>query len=308
MTHVVYIDILFCVNFIINYIILILTSVFLNTPAKRSRMVCGALLGALYASFMFFPSLHWLYSWLLKILFSLSIILTSFGFGNIKRFIKTVALFFVISAVLAGISLAAYTFTGMASYITLKNGITYIDVPLSVLAASVALAYIATIFFAKITKSRLPKTLDCTVEIWAFGNSIRLNGFVDTGNVLFDPVFSVPVIIAEYGAVSKLIPPDYRNIFRDDPSKLKADSIPQMDWGLKFRLVSCSGAAGNGVMPAFRPDKLIITNQGKSITTGAVLVGVCKNRVSGDGKYSVLLHPALFSETNDYISSLSAIK
>ena len=52
---VIYIDVLFAVNFIINYVLLKTSCIFINLKHSRLRMMLGALIGSIYAILIFFP-------------------------------------------------------------------------------------------------------------------------------------------------------------------------------------------------------------------------------------------------------------
>ncbi len=53
---VVYIDSLFLLNFVVNYLLLLAAAKLSGEPLRRLRMAGGAALGAAYAAAVFFPT------------------------------------------------------------------------------------------------------------------------------------------------------------------------------------------------------------------------------------------------------------
>src|SRR5659263_672773 len=104
---VVYIDILFAVNLILNYFILLAVSILLKRKDKRLRILAGAAFGALYSLFIFYPQLTYLYSIFVKIIASVIIVLITFKCSNIKTFAKLIMFFYLISF-LFGVSFSLF--------------------------------------------------------------------------------------------------------------------------------------------------------------------------------------------------------
>ena len=85
---VVYIDVLFAVNLIINYIILHSCSVFVDLKQNKLRISFGAVIGASYAVLVFFPDFNILYSALSKFLVSMVIVASAYPFYTVKNYIN----------------------------------------------------------------------------------------------------------------------------------------------------------------------------------------------------------------------------
>jgi stage II sporulation protein GA (sporulation sigma-E factor processing peptidase) len=56
----IYADVLFLINFIINYLLLFVTAKIAVLPLLRLKLILSASFGALYAVLSFFPSLSFL--------------------------------------------------------------------------------------------------------------------------------------------------------------------------------------------------------------------------------------------------------
>lgn len=83
------------------------------------------------------------------------------------------------------------------------------------------------------------------VRLLMRGGGVTLDGLVDTGNLLRDPVTALPVVVAAEGALAPLLPP---GVDCADP-----DTLPP-----GFRLICVRTAAGSRLMMCFRPRGLYI--------------------------------------------------
>ena len=88
MGDVIYIDVLFFINFIINLLLLVLSAVLCGEKLS-SRVFLGAFISALYGVIMLFPSFKFYYSAFFKILFCMLTILVSFSIKSYKKQAKS---------------------------------------------------------------------------------------------------------------------------------------------------------------------------------------------------------------------------
>ena len=74
---------------------------------------------------------------------------------------------------------------------------------------------------------------------------VTLDGLVDSGNLLRDPVTALPVVVAPYGALRAHLPPG-----------MECDDLSTLPRG--FRLICVRTAAGSQMLMCFRPRALYI--------------------------------------------------
>jgi stage II sporulation protein GA (sporulation sigma-E factor processing peptidase) len=294
MVQVVFIDVLFAVNLILNYFILLAVSGVLHRHDKRLRLFLGAALGAAYSIFIFFPQVSFLYSALLKVVFSITIVAVAYKFATLRNLIKLVIIFYIISFLFGGIIFAVYLFVTPPGMMV-RNGVVYIDISPLVLILSGAGCYITITLVSRIfNKIRKVNSLyDIFLEM--DGRSAKMKALMDTGNTLTDAITGSPVIIAEYGPLERLIPPELRETFK---TGIVADTntVSGSAWAGRFRMIPYgSVGAVYGLLPAFKPDRLtIITKEGKTAAEG-VLVAVSGKSLCSDGSYCALLSPMMLN-------------
>ncbi|MCD8049020.1 MAG: sigma-E processing peptidase SpoIIGA [Clostridia bacterium] len=279
---VIYIDVLFAVNFIINILLIEASGVILRLSSVWYRTLFASALGALYAVCVFFPNLHLLYTFLMKIAFSALIVAVAYKTKNFRSFLRLWATFYAVSFVFGGCVAAVLSLTelGRKTGAIYSNGIIYLNLPWQTLFVSTLIAYILVLILGRVRKKRIAcDAAKRIVEIRLGKKSVSLNAIIDTGNSLFDPITGDPVMVAEYDAVKPLLP-------EGEGSLLESMSRA----GLKVRLIPFSSVGvDGGIMPAFLPDAVTIENR----AVKRCVVCICSRSLSQMGEYRALLNPQL---------------
>lgn len=278
MEHVIYIDILFCINLFINYFILLATGKFLNITPKTYRLILAAVFGAVYSLIIFLPYLS-LALLILSFLICCSIIiLICFRVTNLKTFIKILLCFFIINFSFAGcLFLLRKLFNTNA--IIIKNGILYFDFsPLTFLVACV-ISYII-IRLAQILNLKFNSKNDIIpIQIYLDGKHCNLNSKLDTGNNLTEPFSSLPVVVVKKQSLEKILPP--KGLF-------SAKLVKK----LKFRMIPYKSVGKtSGVLKGFKADYICICDK-KSLYKKDAYIAICEDNTLSD-EFDALLNPVL---------------
>lgn len=197
---VVYIDLLFLLNLIANYLLLLAAGRMAGAVLMRWRIGLGAAAGALYAVLVFLPGLGWLAHWLCKL--AAGVLMALIAFWGEQYLLRVVVLFFGASAALAG-AVLGLELLGSVS-LTLDHGVLYsqLDIRL-LLLLFVACYFVLSLFFRRIGRHggelvRLEITLD--------GGTVGLTALRDTGHTLTDPGTNRPVVVVYWEALSRVLP------------------------------------------------------------------------------------------------------
>ncbi|MEW9122312.1 MAG: sigma-E processing peptidase SpoIIGA [Thermotaleaceae bacterium] len=295
----VYGEYLFIENLLMNWLILYLTSYFAKFKVPKLRIWIGAIVGALYAFVVFFPSLSFLYSTVMKIIASMFIIVVAFMPYQFKDFIKLLAIFYLISFMFGGAAFALFYFTDFNGLVS--NGVFYIEnFPVRLLIYSGIISYILLKFcweYIQVKISRNKVYIPISIEV---GNQkSRLCALIDTGNSLQDPLSKYPVIIVEYTAIKELLPPCLQELLSQSQEinlDLVSKSLQATDWISRFRVIPYKSLGKeNGMLIGFKPDHVLLEeNNGiKSITN--IIVGIYTKELSVNGDYRALLHPDILT-------------
>lgn len=292
---VVYIDVLYVVNLIVDYFILLACAKVLHRHEKRLRILLGAAVGAFSSMAIFLPSMNFLLSALLKLAFSVVIVAAAFRFTSAKQLIKLTACFYVISFVFGGIISAVWLFFTPPGLLV-RNGVLYYDIsPIALILAS-ACCYIAVMLFSRFLHRHIPNEELYRVSVGLMGKNAAMDALLDTGNSLCDAITGLPVMVAEYRSVEKLIPGELRLFFRRGETG-DLGSVAGSALRGRVRVVPYRAVGGpEGLLPAFRPDRIAVLGKKTQMEIRDALVAVSPVPLSSDDRYRALLNPHMFKE------------
>ena len=197
---VVYADLLFLLNFIANYLLLLAAGRMAGAILRRWRIGLGAAAGALYAVLVFLPGLGWLAHWLCKL--AAGVLMALIAYGGEQYLLRVAVLFFGASAALSGAVLGLELLGNVS--LTLDHGVFYsqLDIRL-LLLLFVACYFVLSLFFRRIGRHGGELV---GLEIALNGGVVVLTALRDTGHTLTDPATNRPVVVVYWQALSKLLP------------------------------------------------------------------------------------------------------
>ena len=292
---IIYAEYVFLENFIMNYFILSLTGKFAKFKSKRIKFIMASSLGALYAFVIFFPSLHFLFSVLMKIACSMLIIIVCFTPYHFRDFFRLMGIFYLITLVFGGAGFALFYFNNFNGIIS--NGIFYIaNISIKNIFISCGVAYILIQFSWGYIQNQLSREkilMDVSIEINT--KKADLRGIVDTGNSLIDPISKYPVMIVEYNAIKDILPIEIRDILLDSKIFNLDQIITQLNgssWVTRFRIIPYRAlGTENGMLIGFKPDNVLIYNDKYYRDIKDIIVAIYNRNLSKTGDYRALLHP-----------------
>lgn len=276
---VVYLDVLFLLNLVVDYLLLLAAARITGEAFSRLRLALGAGLGAAYAAAIFLPGCAWLSHPLCKLISAVGMVLVAFG--KSRRLLRLILVFFGASAALGGVVLALQLLgTGG---LTLENGVLYTGFDVRLLLVTVIVAYaLLSPVFARAARHGGARQDLCRGQVWLGEQSLWLTTLLDTGNTLTDPANNRPVMVAEGRALSALLP---REIDPADPvgsmERLRDDPLRRRVQLLPYRAVGVE----HGMLLAVRTDRVIL---GERELKG-LLVALSPTPVSDGGSYQALI-------------------
>ena len=273
---VVYIDVLFLLNLVVDYLLLLASARITGEMISRIRLALGALLGAVYAAALFLPGCGWLSHPVCKICAAVLMVLVSFGKSP-----RLLLVFFGASAALGGVVLALQ-FLG-AGGLTLENGVLYTGFDVRLLLVTAILCYaMLSLAFGRAARHGGKRQDLCSACLVLGEKILTLTVLIDTGNTLTDPTNNRPVMVAEARAMRELLP---EGIDPADP----VGSLERLEDGMlrqRFRLLPYRAVGVEyGMLLAVRMDRVIL---GKRELEG-LLVALSPTPVSDGGGYQALL-------------------
>lgn len=244
MDQVIYADVYVIINFTMDFLTLYLTARGLKLPARPIRLGLAAALGAGYALIsLFLPDGNALATFTaLAIPFLL--ILIAFGWQGWKEALRTLAVFWAISFLLGGAATAvSYLIAKWAKKEAVIGGQVETlpaDLPYwGVLALGLLMGGVVSLLLR--LRKKLPQTV--IVEIGESEDTmISLNGLVDSGNLLTEPLSGNPVIVVDRSTAA-FLPPEL--------AFLRDGSTPSLT--PRLRLIPYSTPSGEGILYGYLP-------------------------------------------------------
>lgn len=187
----IYLDYVFFINFIFDFILLFTTKILLKRNVKITRIILGSFIGT-FSIFILFISMPSFIFFLSKMFFGLIMVIITFKFKDIKYTLNNFFYLMILSIILGGFLYflnieAGYEHVGLIFYKTGKTLDIFILLLLSIL--------FFIIFTKKIKKYKNKISCYKTVKIFLNNKTYLLNGYIDTGNNLVDPYFNKPILI-----------------------------------------------------------------------------------------------------------------
>lgn len=252
MLTVVYLDSVFLLNALMDYLLVLCTGRLAGIPLQRKRYILAAVLGGIYAVAVFLPNLEFLAAFPIKLAAGALISLTAFG-GE-EKLLRLTLLLFLIACGMAGCVLALALLAG--GRIPMASGVFYTDVNAKVLMVAAAVAYlILTLIFRASARHGLRGEL-LPVQVCIDNQMLSLTALLDTGNELRDPVTGAPVLIVAQHALDRLLSPAVQRLLNNDKSPVDLlESLCCTAPKLRFHLLPyhAVGLSG-GLLLAFRSD------------------------------------------------------
>ncbi len=246
MQTVIYADVLFLINFIIDGLCLSVSALVLSKSLNIWRLLASCVLGGLYAiaslyilSNVFTAALHLIAAFL--------ICLIAFKWQGLAKMCFCTLCFVLVNALLGGVLYAVY---GMFSDYAVYNGVFYADISAGALlaGASVAIAFIAFCLIKGKTRA-MAKYAD--LRFCFRDKEFLVHCLCDSGNLLVCPYTALPVAIISNRVAAKIFTDTELNALEISPVLHDVRPLP------------ASGIGGNVLLPSFIPTKAEIKEFGK---------------------------------------------
>lgn len=299
----VYLDAIWVLNFLLDFMLLMLTQLLAKVYVRKVRLCFGALVASLLVPISLYLPESFFTSVPGKLLYSMLIIVCAFRYTTIAGTIKLLLLFYFTSFSVGGALIAAHYLTqspiglSQAGIITFEKGF---GDPVSWLF--VIIGFPIAWYFTKarmdkhaIEKIRYDQMYPVTISIKE--QLYSTTGYIDSGNQLVDPLTRKAVVICDETFLLQWFTKDEWEMLKTAHEQLDVTMLPKA-WEKEIQLIPYQGVEGGGrFLFAIKPDYLVIYHDDKRITTNKVLIGIQFANLTKDQTYHCLLNPQIFSLT-----------
>lgn len=301
---VVYADVIFVTNLLLDGAVLMTTAWTRRIRTPLWKIACAAVIGASYVVLMFLPELSFMFTFMMKCIFSILMIMTAFGFGSLQNFLRNLAAFYAVNFAAGGGIFGLHYFLqsnhellgGIMQTLTGSTAPGYVPGALFLTAA-----FVGSIVLYRNVQSRTREkdqlgSFMAEVMIRIGDKEVVCQGLIDTGNQLYDPLTRTPVMVMDAMYWKDDLPESWiRKIQQGDvDSIITAMGTEAFPWQDRLRLIPYRGVnRGTQFMLALKPDLVTVIQGEKRTEAGKVLIGLDGGKLSSDGSYQAIIHPAL---------------
>lgn len=295
----VYLDAVWLLNFLLDMMLLMLTQILAKDSSGKIRIMFGAFVASIIVPISLYYPDSFFTTVLGKICYSLVIILCSFRFYSIRRFLKMLLLFYFTTFSIGGGLIAVHFLLqnpiGFSANGVLTFNKGYGD-PTSWIFIVIGFPIIW--WFTKnrmdkhaTEKIRYDQLYSVTIELNQASHSTT--GYIDSGNQLVDPLTKKPVIICDKQFLMNWFSEDEWELLKNAQEELDFDCIPDQ-WQNRIQLVPFQGVDGKRLfMLTIKPDNITVYYDKGKIITSKALIGIQFASLTDDDSYHCLLHPQI---------------
>ena len=260
MYYEVYIDVLFLINFMMDYLLLLIVKKFLRCSATHKNITIGSLIGSLLTCVIISAPIRHSFFKLILFHFVVSVAMLIFGLKirEKKELVKALLSLYTGSALMGGI------FTYFHQYV--KTGSLFFA--LAVLSYYLVQgAWEFLVCLNKVTEYQ------CMVTLFYSGESYTVRAVIDTGNSLQDPVTGQPVCVIDESVIMAYEKYIHFYMLRE----------------IRFHSVG----ENNGKISVIRFDRMCVYRE-KEYWIEEPILALYRGQISSDGGYHMLLNPGIF--------------
>ena len=299
---VLYLDVIWLLNLLIDSILLIMTALFLKRHLIWWRIFLGGFIGSLIVLLSFTPYAHISGHPLIKLSFSLIMVFTAFGFKRFRFFLGNLLMLYFSTFLTGGILIGFHFFlkfdNNMQSSMFLASVKGFGD-PISwvfVMFALPAAWYFAHNRVSSIETVNIQYDQIVNIEIELNGLKLEMKGLVDSGNQLYDPLSKSPVMLISTEGLEGRIPEEILRLSDDCEGMLSGDHSLAPHWEERVRFVPAQSVGKkNQLLIAFKPDSIVIKKEDESWICNKGLVVFQNIQFSADDSFSCIVHPKMMA-------------
>ena len=284
--QIIYPDVLFLINFSMDFIALYLGGIFVNAPKDKRLLALSALVGGIFSVLIIVLNTRGALGIALSVF--LPILLCYIAYGKEirgERFFRLIVSFFAVSIALGGAITAFYNllydYFRYREYESSGDG-NKLLVFMAVSALCASLIY----FFSRIFNLS-SREIKCKIIIHSGKREGEFSALVDSGNLLKDPFTGAPVIIMNFSAMKDFLSHDTYLAIR---SWCQEGAVRDEVTFTGLRFIPSKSLGGEKILIAYKPERIEIV----------------ENKRNGNSRYVVDAIVA-FNNEKDKFDGLDAI-
>ncbi|CAM5720853.1 Sporulation sigma-E factor-processing peptidase [Streptomyces afghaniensis] len=296
----IYLDVIWLLNFLFDSLLLYLTGILLKKKIIHWRILLGGLIGSLIILFSITPLSPYTNHPISKLLFSIVMVATAFGYKRFRTYIQALMIFYLATFLIGGTLIGAHYFIqfdfDLSSSVLLASIKGFGD-PISWLF--VLLGFPIAWYFSRrnvegmeVTKIQYEQIIDVIFQVG--GKEFSIKGLVDSGNQVYDPISRLPVMFVSLKNIEKDMPAEIIRL-TDQPEAIIYGSQPiAPEWESKMRIIPYKVVGkDHQLLIAVKPDSLLLKKEQEVIAVEKGLISFTNQVLSAEGIFDCIVHPKM---------------
>lgn len=291
----VYVDVVLLENISMNYIILLASSLIGNRKVNFFKVLVASFIGGIYAIVNYVLDVSLFVNMLFKIFISVIMIKIAFQSGNKRSFFKQLMIFYLVSLTFGGSAFMLLFFVNPQGVIFEKGHLigTY-PIKIAILGGIVGFTIVTIV--SNILRKVLSEQI-CEIEIFYQGKNTKLKTFIDSGNLLKEPISQANVIVVEKESLKNIVDQNFldnvKNILDGNLITAGVDLLKN-----KIKIIPFSSLGNeNGMLVGFKPDYIKIYDDDVK-TAANVIVGIYDGKLTKTNLYTSLIGLNILKESD----------
>lgn len=298
----VYLDVIWMLNLLFDSLLLYLTAIFLKRNIPLWRVFAGGFIGSIIILLTFTPLSIFSSHPLSKLLCSVFMILTVFGYKRWRFFVRALLTLYLTTFLIGGALIGVHYFIqfdqNLTTSVLLANVQGFGD-PIGWLF--IIIGFPVAWHFSKVEIENLEMVkiqFDQIVSVSMKINNEKLvfKGLVDSGNQLYDPISKMPVMFVTVKNIIHSIPEPIKMMALESEQILMGDDRVPAEWKERFRIVPCKVVGQeHQLIVALKPDTIIIEKNDDRYVCEKGLVSFTMQQLSADDAFQCIVHPKMLT-------------
>ena len=280
----VYVDLFFLINFSMDFLCFFLTSRLLHRRASTLRLLAASAIGGIYADLALFFVTGRLLSFVLDVGICALMCLVALGERKkLKSLPLYVLVYTAISMALGGIMTALF---GIFNRTSILDGVDASEgdgISVWTFFLLALISGLLTLLGGRFFRKRTAQTR-ASISVSYGGKTIRLSALTDSGNLLREPLSGKPCIVADVGAMEKILPREIIFAAKHHPTSI--EKIAPIH-AKSLRMIPTNTAAGRGILLGLRPERITV-DCGKGEKAVDATIALSELGTSADGTDALL--------------------
>lgn len=287
MYYEIYLDAVFIINFMLDFIIVKITGYIAKRKSTFLRCIAASAVSscALCLMYIFFMEMLVRHYFIMMLIMNLITVVMVFYRRKVKicEILRMLAVYYAVSFLLGGLinMVCAKTVAGACLF----------TVPWwSVLLVGIICFMAVRPFVIYMDRRREQESVYCDVELEMAGKNIKLKGLLDTGNHLIEPISGKPVQVAELSALEDLFAADFICAVKQYNEKGIIVGGLHIGKGIRMVPFRAVGTPEDKLLIAVMADVMKIKNKVVEYADKDVYIALYDGSLARDGSYRILLH------------------